>query len=280
MIQQVNENTTLNKIEDIIDEDSTKYNTNNYEHDINGNVIDSDEYSKKLDITNYLNFAEYLLEPHIIIPLTKYEISELAILSAASTMLIKVQVNLEDLSDMVERFDKYIPKNDNGYFFRMNRCSPKDAFYGCHIWSGSDIIKTMVSSERCHKNLKWYDQEYIILKPWNNKYEDRKQWEFRCFCYNGKLTAISQYKWHESFDWSMVSLSDWDTIVNNISDFYMKHNKFSDCVIDVYVDPNYKIELVEFNSFGMELASGSALFEWKQDSDILYGNENVEIRIY
>ena len=261
---------------------SKSYNTNNLEADIDNNVIDYETYIKKVNITNYLNYLEYYPYPHVIIPLLKEEQELLIELGSPSLVSSKVTIDLTnpDIQNIIRRWDKYIPKSDSGYFMRLNSASPKDSFYECRIWSATDIIKTMVSSARVYKVINKGVREHIILKEWNSKYIDRPQYEFRVFVHESKITAISQYHCETHFVWPNTNNNLWETIVNNIVSLYNRCNKFPNCVMDIYINEDLSAELIEFNSFGMELASGSALFEWSKDRNVLYGKENdIEIRI-
>lgn len=44
----------------------------------------------------------------------------------------------------------------------------------------------------------------------------------------------------------------------------------------VYNFATQTTDLVEVNSFGCELAAGSALFHWTRDKDVMYGLHNTE----
>jgi len=41
--------------------------------------------------------------------------------------------------------------------------------------------------------------------------------------------------------------------------------------MDVVVLIDYSVQVIELNPFGSYMSSGSALFNWNQDYDILYG---------
>lgn len=49
-----------------------------------------------------------------------------------------------------------------------------------------------------------------------------------------------------------------------------QHIRYSSYVIDV-VYMNGRVFIVEFNPFGAEMSSGSALFNWDKDYNIMYG---------
>lgn len=266
-----------------VDPESEDCNTNNLKYNFEGEEIEYDDYKSAINKTNYINYIEYYDYNHIVIPLTKEEMWHLKDLSQFAYISFKstVDVKSSEYTPIIDRWNNLIKYAVDGYFIRLSSVSPKDSFYGTRVWNGVDILKTLTSSERCHRQFSTQEREYIILKKWDNKFVDREKWEFRVFVHNSKVTAISQYHWFTPFDWSDVNTDKWSNILHNIKQFYAKHNKFSDCVMDIYVNEDEDVELVEFNSFGMELASGSALFEWDRDRNVLYGiTDKVEIRIH
>ena len=45
---------------------------------------------------------------------------------------------------------------------------------------------------------------------------------------------------------------------------------------------NLDVQLIEFNAFGAQMASGSALFHWLRDYNVLYGmngDNYIEVRV-
>jgi hypothetical protein len=50
-------------------------------------------------------------------------------------------------------------------------------------------------------------------------------------------------------------------------------------VLDVVVLDDFKVLLIECNPFGAWMSSGSALFDWDKDYDILYGNTSTTVHI-
>lgn len=271
-----------------VDPESTDCNTNNLQSDFEGKQVTDEWYREGIDRTNYMNFIEYFDYDHIIIPITKEEMWHLKDLSQFAHISLKSNVDpkIDEYVPIIERWDKIINDKkvddyNDGYFIRLSTVSPKDSFYGTRVWNGTDILKTLASSERCHMSFTSQEQEYIILKKWDTKYVDREKWEFRVFVHNSKVTAISQYHWFTPYDWSDMTTEKWSNFIDKVKQFYDKHNKFADCVMDIYVNEDNGVELVEFNSFGMELASGAALFEWDRDRNVMYGTtDKVEIRIH
>jgi hypothetical protein len=123
--------------------------------------------------------------------------------------------------------------------------------------------------------------------PWRTEWAVPSSVEFRCFCFHGRVTAISQYSWPRD-----VGLGSWSperlercgllliamcerVVVPALSDETQRN-----WVVDLmYVRENAMPEFVEVNPFGAELPAGAALFHWIRDRCILYGaGEQVELR--
>eukprot|EP00027_Filamoeba_sp_ATCC50430_P016380 CAMPEP_0168572966 /NCGR_PEP_ID=MMETSP0413-20121227/18259_1 /TAXON_ID=136452 /ORGANISM="Filamoeba nolandi, Strain NC-AS-23-1" /LENGTH=134 /DNA_ID=CAMNT_0008606137 /DNA_START=21 /DNA_END=425 /DNA_ORIENTATION=+ len=105
-------------------------------------------------------------------------------------------------------------------------------------------------------------QMCIILRDWMEGI--RQDHEFRCFVHN---------KQHSVF----ASLQDLEH-VNKIREAIVNyHNQIKDAirlpsyVLDVAVYEDYSCHVIELNPFGSHMSSGSALFSWKKDEDLLYG---------
>ena len=98
--------------------------------------------------------------------------------------------------------------------------------------------------------------------------------EFRCFVYNSKLTAISQYITCAYVD------HDKNNIRNKISKFINKLNiPYSDCTIDILLD-NGKCLIVEINCFGIHNGVGSCCYNWHIDYNTLYSDGSyIDVRI-
>lgn len=110
--------------------------------------------------------------------------------------------------------------------------------------------------------------------------------EFRCFVRNKKMTAISQYycyhHWPALMDKDHVlkcrgkqlcksKLTNED-VITEFHDKIKEHIPMPDYVIDVVIYPDMSCHVIELNPFGAAMSSGSALFHWLKDYNLLYGN--------
>lgn len=188
----------------------------------------------------------------------------------------------DELEDMVNRY-KHLDQIFDGteYFIRTENVSLKEGIHGIGPYTDfKSIIQSIVTCRLGHSPL-YEDTTEIILYLCEFKKNLNKNKEFRVFIHNNKITAISQQSLYDSND-ILESLNDneKDVIIhkwiNIINSYYETNVKQKITHIDSYVmdfailddDTPYFIEL---NSFGKEYASGSALFGWLQDYNILYG---------
>ena len=188
----------------------------------------------------------------------------------------------DELDDMVNRYKHIDPIFDGtGYFIRTENVSLKEGIHGISPYTDfKSIIQSIVTCILGHSPL-YEDTTEITLYLCEFKKNLNKNREFRVFVHNNKITAISQQSLYDSND-ILESLNDnekdvmihkWINIINS---YYETNVKQKITHIDSYVmdfailddDTPYFIEL---NSFGKEYASGSALFGWLQDYNILYG---------
>lgn len=194
--------------------------------------------------------------------------------------------------------------SEDGYFVKLSTRSPKDAVevdpeeYKTRIErfqrysellcvkDSSELLLLMSKSKRILTDIAHYFKHKVF--PLNfivRRYQ--KNWspirEFRCFVRSRKLTAITQYHCYGAFEW----LQEEEVILqvrDSISQFYFEIlqdtiSKLSDYVFDVHIDSNHVVHLIELNPFGSHQSSGSGLYHWIRDRDLLYGNLSDDIFI-
>nr|QYA18847.1 Cdc123 [Clandestinovirus] len=200
-------------------------------------------------------------------------------------------------------FASFSAKGISKIFVKLNSVSPKDICYydddpmgdinALAAYRSEHVIHMLTRSSRCMSvikrtlHLRLPNPVLIMLREF---VEMPFQNEFRCFVYDGKLRAISQYHWmiHDK------SIVDNQLAIRDRIDTFYRLSKqyipYKDCVMDVILlDDESKFEgtfmnlgiyLIEFNCFGGDLVAGSALYHWYHDYDILYKNSNLaDIRV-
>lgn len=189
------------------------------------------------------------------------------------------------INQMIQLFNQS-NQYENGFFVRMSGHSPKDVNKSLNVHSGEDVMDILLRSDRIVIDLEilrkfLYCNKYqnIILIPWNTKM--KTEMEFRCFVYNGNLTAISQYEYTECFEF-LQQCENLEIILNSIQLFFNQISngvRFYSYVFDVFLykdetDDDWFVNLIELNPFFGDLSSGSCLFDWEDDSNILCSTSN------
>ena len=112
--------------------------------------------------------------------------------------------------------------------------------------------------------------------PWVSIPVDK---EYRVFVYNNKITAISQQHLYDVYkDTIEEHYENHITIINSYFELFIKHHiqHISSYCIDIAVLEGDRPYFIEINPFGKEYSSGSSLFGWVEDWDILIGNITPE----
>eukprot|EP01084_Bolivina_argentea_P265712 450502_1 len=206
-----------------------------------------------------------------------------------------------------EKFNRNIFSIDE-YFFKLSTRSPKDGtginyktypnttrleriiliMEKMKIKQADEIMELIQKSERVFSDIGFYHHYYIsFAHPLNliiRTFFKRLNpiFEFRCFIKGKQLNAISQYLCYDIFN-ELHNVKLCYNIRNHIIKFHQNVKNvlpYDDYVMDVFVDilndekTKMKVYIIEINPFGACSSSGSALFEWKLDFDLLYGNIN------
>ncbi|KAH0564993.1 hypothetical protein GP486_001608 [Trichoglossum hirsutum] len=187
---------------------------------------------------------------------------------------------------------------DDQIFIRLGTTSAKDSFAvdlpttkPSPLKPDAEVVlRRILTSRRCVCRLLaltdgiWHEDpgEALIVQRWSPDIELRR--EFRVFVYKGRITAISQDIWWKKLGWRKNYS---DGFVNAISDLWDNVKDlvpFDSCTMDVLVSYDedeirgWKARLIEFNGFGAHLNTGSDLFHWVNDADILQG-KRAEITV-
>ncbi|AVG46533.1 division cycle 123 [Acanthamoeba polyphaga mimivirus] len=175
------------------------------------------------------------------------------------------------------------------WFMRLDALSPKDSNYKMPYTNPSDIINSIVTSKRTFNALLDNISLNINTKLYFVTYNEnwKPSHELRCFVYNKKITAISQYCWTKEeyyCDKTNDELIEIATKVNyfitNIIDNICAQIDTTNIIFDLYLNDDLSMNIIELNCFGYWLASGSALFHWIRDKDKLYNTDgNIYFRI-
>ena len=191
----------------------------------------------------------------------------------------------EDMIDFLERYRDETNSIFDGtkYFIRTDTVSLKNGIHKVGPYTNlRDIIESMVTTIDAHKCFFKDDKKCTIyLFPWIEDINPYK--EFRIFVYNGRITAISQQHLYDVNLWlNSMSKDDIILIINKILEFF-EHNikplyKKDKYVMDLVLIGDEQPYFIEPNPFGKEYPTGSALFHWINDHDIIHGLTNLTFR--
>ena len=183
----------------------------------------------------------------------------------------------EELEEIQSRLEK--AWQVGSWFMRFAGSSPKDSTVKYPITTAAQVIDCIVTSKRAFGSL-GDGNNTLYFVAWDPSWDSSR--ELRCFVRKNKLTAISQYVWHEVGYFSTLSTEELlqiglrvSQLVESLAPKISATTHTSDFVIDLYLTPDDTIRIVELNSFGYWLASGSALFHWLRDKAKLYNTENM-----
>jgi hypothetical protein len=188
----------------------------------------------------------------------------------------------DELEDMVTRYNNlYNFFDGTEYFVRTENVSLKEGIHGIGPYKDfKSVIQSIVTCRLGHSPI-YENTEEIVLYLCEFKKNLNRTREFRVFVNNNKITAISQQSLYESND-ILESLNDteknviihkWINIINLYFETNVKQKitHINSYVMDFAILDDDTPYFIELNTFGKEYASGSALFGWIQDYNILYG---------
>lgn len=250
------------------------------------------EYREALALTEKSEWSHIFPDPpgSIQIPLSKSQcvmLAEAAYVGCiAGRRPALYEEELLTFQEIVHEAIKDSPQQK--WFIRFNAASPKDGVYGCGpLLSAKEIVTSISTSLRGRnalvRSMQLDRNEILYLIPWREDYDPNL--EFRVFVHNRKVTCFSQYIWGNDLGWTYETLRKIaPDILRYCDEVVIPKMTLSNFVVDVIVirhdSDNFHVEVVEFNSFGAELASGSALFHWIHDHDIMYGDGSTVIVRY
>lgn len=163
-----------------------------------------------------------------------------------------------------DEINNAIAQISGNVFMRLYSLSPKSAYskpYDLIVKDADEVCRIIRLSERASAELGLYSREGIMLREyWNIDIED----EFRLFVFDSKLIAISQYDCY-NYIAKYQEKSTRDNIYNLICNWWNDNKgifNYSDFIVDIVINDR-QINIIEINSYGPGLVSGSALYNWE-----------------
>jgi len=266
-------------IDDVLKYDKVKFNTNNHWN----NNIRPEDYDDVISQTHTNKWINQFKDYKKIIIDTKQDLywMKKAYEIGSKTKRFPHMFD-EELEDMIKKY-KHLDKIFDGteYFIRTENVSLKEGKHGIGPYKDfKSIIESIVTCRLGHSPLKEETTSIplYLIKFQNNLNPLR---EFRVFVHKNKITAISQQSLYDINN-ILESLQEkekndlinkWINIIKSYheTEIIKKITHIDSYVMDFAILDDGSPYFIELNSFGKEYASGSALFSWIDDYNILYG---------
>jgi hypothetical protein len=270
-------------LDDVLKYDRKRYNTNNHWHKDTGRP---ENYDKVLGQCDTLNWIDLFHEDYKTFIINRKHLKWIYEAFQIGQITAKLSHSFdEDLENFLKEnadLEKELFTDPNGYFIRSEGVSLKYGKHGAGPYHNlKEVIESIVTTTSTHKCIDETNKECkLYLMKYLKDFKDPRTLEFRIFIHLGKITAISQQQLY-TVNTFLVNLGNEEIkkIVVTILDYFenkikCKINYLNSYVMDfALLGPLRTPYFIEINSFGKEYASGSALFGWIQDLDILYGTD-------
>jgi hypothetical protein len=201
-------------------------------------------------------------------------------------------VDLKGLDDLIKNINGGISNYEDNHknkewFVRLSYRSAKDVPEGrMSIMDGDEAVMAIIKSKRCFDDMiahKYHTLRGVKLPllginlvPWTNCKVER---ELRCFVFNGRLVAVTFQI--PNLPWPFFGLEK--CVIERLKEFvnqlWNKHNLYNCAVVDVELNNLLECKLIEFNPYGKEGSTGAILFDWVDDTDILFNDDSKDVTL-
>jgi hypothetical protein len=181
-----------------------------------------------------------------------------------------------------ERVDDAIARVGGDAFFKLSSVSPKDlchnapgerpSYAALRVRNAAAVFELLERSRRLHNSRAFNRGTSLVLREWIDGLDSR--FEFRCFVFDARVTAISQYDWTTPYAiWSdddhchRTKAAIVAFVQAQIVPRIASHCR--EWVVDV-VFHRQRWFVVEINMFGADLNVGGCLFHWAIDYDVIH----------
>jgi hypothetical protein len=275
-------------IDDVNTYDKEKYNSNN--HWVGNNVSDRPvDYKDVLEKCETYYWIDKFRDRYSVINIDQKELLWMKDASVIGKQSGKFScIYDEDLDDFIKRNEHLTKMFNTGekYFIRTDNVSLK---YGMHRTGPYDnlknVMQSLVTSTSGHSPVNSDTTKLkLYVLPWMTINDDM---EFRVFVCKNKITAISQQHLYQtnkflktmSEDDKIINIHQW---INSIVTYFenvvsKKITHIDSYVMDIALLSNNEPYFIEINSWGKEYASGSSLFHWLINENILYDIDKANI---
>ena len=230
-------------------------------------------YNAQFNYDEWYPYLQELLPPVHIITVKSTDIAVLReICHIKLYREVDIYDKLDDLSgELRKQLREFIEKYTE-LFVKTNKTSGKNYVPLTPKVTVADVIDLLTS--QCF--LTEYEPRSIerpfsiIVMPWNNSI--KSDYEFRVIIHNYSVRGIAQQRWYSMCSQMYPNIVH---IAQQIIKYYQEQVRnrlpYPDVVLDLWVDPtdNFSVHLIECNPGGLYATSGSSLFSWIRDYNLL-----------
>jgi len=150
------------------------------------------------------------------------------------------------------------------------------------VTSATDCLEYITNTNCFAAELEWSEKASLIVLPWLHTLD--RSHEYRVWVHRRRVTAISQQQWYKQHGHSAeVVQADAEALIAAFERDIKALMPYASGVLDMWVERAPEEEgggiiggrLIEINPWGAGFSSGSSLFHWRRDLDILYGNAQL-----
>jgi hypothetical protein len=260
-------------------------------HEVGEHKAYGDLYAAVLEQYNYdkwLSSVRHLIPEVEEIPLTDNDLVELEKITKL-VMITGRKVSTEEQEELsfIETLRKTLAKHPDGSFIKLANTSSKNEQPLKPLDTVTQVLSFLTRTKQFFYSYSdIVNQRYcfprnqcLIIMPWNDTLN--KDFEFRVFVHRRKLVAFSQQQWYDKKSYNDDFIDKAAHAIAALCEQVSECMPFGSAVLDVWVDTSYLAHLIECNPFGASQASGSSLFHWVNDYDILHGDgTTVYFRCY
>lgn len=223
-----------------------------------------------------------LRQPSIVLEFSPEQLQVLLCSAAISRYGAKERLDLvkDDLEKMATELGDLGDVPPEGFFVRVSNCSLKDADDGNQnpLYTVYEALVKIISSKRAVHSFLDLQHEIdmvdhmIFFFPYFTGLDKLSEW--RCFVYKGEIVAISQTRFYQNHHGGVRdgALRELVRQAKRLWQEIGSEFEFESTILDLYADvreEGFEVRLIEMNPWGPHLGTGSLLFHWIDDRDIL-----------
>jgi hypothetical protein len=140
------------------------------------------------------------------------------------------------------------------------------------LTSSEDVLRQSLSGGAAGR------ARYLVVQPWEHGISAHNEW--RLIVCGGRVAGISQQTWRRAAGHTEASARAAVPSLIRLWQELAPLSPYADCVVDAHVDSSSgRAKLIEVNACGWWGPSGSALFHYQRDHELLRDPDRLPVRV-